>query len=244
MKTTMESKNVILTGATGMIGGLALADCLSCPKVGRVTSIVRRSSGLVHEKLREIVHGDFLDYAAILDAFQDQDAALFCLGSYTGRVPAAELRAITVDYPRAFAEALRRQSPRASFCLLSGAGADPSEKSRIQFARDKGTAENALLALGFERLYLFRPGYIYPVTRRREPNLGYLLLRPLYPVLRRIYPDVGIESDALARAMVDAGLDGLGGPLPERAVLENRDIRALASRRPRVGRPGRHRPST
>jgi uncharacterized protein YbjT (DUF2867 family) len=108
-----------------------------------------------------------------------QDAAVFCLGTYTGSVSDADLRKITVDYTVEFARVLHRSSPGAAFSFLSGNGADPTGKSRLAFARYKGEAEKALLDAGFPQVYLFRPAYIYPVQPRKEPNLSYRLLRAI-----------------------------------------------------------------
>ena len=143
----------------------------------------------------------------------------------TGAVPDDLFRQITVDYTLALARALHKASPRAAFCFLSGQGADPTEKSRMAFARYKGAAENALLDIGFPRVHIFRPGYIYPVTPRKEPNLMYTISRFLYPLVRRIYPNIGISSEDLANAMVHAGLYGTGEN--ENPILENKDIRAM-----------------
>lgn len=96
------------------------------------------------------------------------------------------------------------------------------------YARDKGAAENLLRAMEFDRLHIFRPGYIFPVTPRREPNLAYRGLRALYPLARRIYPNLGIDSDRLAAAMVRVSLGGDGTPR-EQVVWDNRELRALES---------------
>ena len=223
----MSGNRVVVVGATGMVGGLVLRHALESPNVESVLTVGRRITGQEHEKLQERVHADFSDCAPIADALEDFDAAIFCLGTYTGTVPGAEFRKITVDYVVEFARTLVVRSPGATFCLLSGQGADRTEKSRIAFARYKGAAENQLLELGFPRVHVFRPGYIYPVTPRDEPNLSYRVLRWLYPLLRRVYPDIGISSDDLARAMLGAALD-TDGELRE--TLENRDIRAWAAK--------------
>jgi len=222
----MNRKSVILIGATGMVGALALDICLNGPDVSRVTIVGRRSVGVEHEKLREIIHDDFTDYTSIIEEFEGKDAALFCLGAYMGAVPDDEFRRITVDYALEFAKALYQISPQAVFCFLSGQGADQTERSRVAFARYKGAAEKGLLEIGFPRVYIFRPAYIYPVTPRKEPNLVYRITRILYPVLRVVYPGGVITSEDLARAMVHAGLNGTGGH--EDPILENRDIKALA----------------
>jgi uncharacterized protein YbjT (DUF2867 family) len=220
----MSGKRVLLNGATGMVGGSALRLCLDDPAVSKVKVLGRRSVGLEHDKLREVLHEDFQDYTSVLEHFKDHDVALFCLGVYTGAVPDEEFRRITVDYTDAFARALFQQSPEAAFCFLSGRGADQTEKSRIAFSRYKGEAENLLLGVGFPRVHIFRPGYIYPVSPRDEPNLMYRVSRALYPVLRRIYSNMGISSEDLAQAMVRVGVHGAGDH--ESPILENRDIRA------------------
>lgn len=223
----MDTSKVVIVGATGMIGGLALQYALSDPEISAVTSIGRRSSGHDDPKLREIGRRDISNFRSLEAELLGHDVALFCLGAYTGTVPDAEFKKITVDYTVAFAETFYAANPLASFCFLSGQGADQKEKSRVAFARYKGMAENALLKVGFSRVHIFRPGYIYPSTPRDEPNLTYRLMRPLYPVVRRIYPNIGISSEDLARAMVYAGLEGTWGH--GSPVLENRDIRRLVA---------------
>jgi len=221
----LDQLHLVVVGATGMVGGYALHYALNHPAVERVTAIGRRTLGISHIKLHEVLHPDFADCSALAELLSHQDAAIFCLGAYTGSVPDVELRAITVDYTIEFARVLHRGSPSAGFAFLSGQGADPSGKSRIAFARYKGEAESALLAAGFRATYIFRPAYIFPVKQRKEPNFGYRLLREIYPVFRTLFPGQVIRADDLARVMVDVAVQGT----KERTarVFENRDIRAM-----------------
>ena len=236
----IDQKRLVIVGATGMVGGYALRYALDQPAVGRVTSIGRRELGISHPKLHEVVHQDFADCSAIAPALSDQDAAVFCMGTYTGAVPDVQLRAITVDYTIEFARVLRSSSPDAAFSFLSGSGADPTGRSRMAFARYKGEAENALHASGLPRLYVFRPAYIYPVEPRKEPNLSYRFLRAIYPVFLALFPNQVIRADDLARAMVDVVAGGMG--VAASMVFENRDIRALIqSLDPQRGAPAKGR---
>ena len=109
----MNAKHVIITGATGVVGGCALRICPENPDVANITVIGRRPVGIEHSKLRDVVHYDFM----------------------------------------------------------------------------------------------------------------YSISRFLYPLLRRIYPNMGIPSEDLAAAMVHAGLYGTGAY--DASVLENRDIRSI-----------------
>lgn len=221
-----SQKRVVIVGATGMVGGSALRFALAEPRVVSVTAIGRRKLGISHPKLIEVLHRDFAHCAPLTGALVGQDAALFCLGAYTGSVSDADLRAITVDYAREFALALKASSPDAAFAFLSGSGADPTGRSRIAFARYKGQAENALLGAGFPHVYVFRPAYIYPVEPRKEPNFGYRLLRAIYPAFRLLFPNQVIRADELARVMLEVTLQG-GGDGRSR-VFENVDIKVMA----------------
>ena len=222
---TADQERLVIVGATGMVGGYALRYALENPAVARVTTIGRRKLNISHPKLKEVLHGDFADCSALAEELAGQGAAIFCLGTYTGSVPDAELRTITVDYTVEFARVLRLSSPDAAFSFLSGSGADPTGRSRLAFARYKGEAEKALLTAGFPRLYIFRPAYIYPVEPRKEPNFSYRLMRAIYPVFRMLFPNQMIRADDLAAAMVDVVVRG--AVERRNLVLENRDIRAM-----------------
>ena len=165
---TVGQERLVLVGATGMVGGYALRCALDNSAVKSVTSIGRTTLGISHPKLKEVLHQNFAGGSTLADALLGQDAAVYCLGTYTGAVSDAELRAITTDYTIEFARVLRSSSPNAAFSFLSGNGADPTGRSRIAFARYKGQAEKALLAAGFPRVYLFQPAYIYLCSRERN----------------------------------------------------------------------------
>ena len=218
-------KRLLVVGASGMVGGYVLRYALEHPSIERVTSVGRRKLGISHSKLTEVLHPDFADCSALAETLSDQDAAAFCLGTYTGAVPDAELRKITLDFTVEFARVLHGSSPEAAFTFLSGNGADPTGRSRMAFARYKGAAEKALLAAGFPRVYIFRPAYIYPVEPRNEPAFSYRLLRVVYPAFRMLFPNLVVRSDDLGRAMVDVSVRETAER--ESLTLENRDILAI-----------------
>ena len=203
-----------------MIGGLVLEQCINSTEIGQITIVNRKSIGVSHPKVKELIHADFLNLEALRNAFTNQDIAFYCLGVYTGQVPTEEFNKITIDYTKAFGTLLKAQSANATVCFLSGAGADSSERSSVLFAKAKGIAENFLLNLNFPQTYIFRPGYIYPVTPRQEPNFGYKVFRALYKPVSAIYPNIGITSVQLAAKLFSVGLNGT-----TKRVLENNDIR-------------------
>ena len=69
-----------------MVGGYALRYSLGNPAVGRVTAVGRRKLGISYPKLKEVLHQDFADCSALAEALSGQNAAVCCLGAYTGAV--------------------------------------------------------------------------------------------------------------------------------------------------------------
>ncbi len=213
-------KKVIITGSTGMVGGILLEICLNSNEVDEVIALVRKSTNRSNEKYKEVVVEDFLEYQHLAHLFSGVDVVFYCLGVYTGSVPAEEFRKINYDYPFNLAKSIHEKSPNATFCLLSGQGADRTEKSKMQFARDKGAIENALAGLGFKSFYSFRPGYIYPTTKRKEPNFFYTVSRLLYPIIKLLGNNLSITDQKLATTIYAVGMNGYS-----KEVLENNEMR-------------------
>lgn len=217
---------ILLYGATGMVGSGALDVALNDPRVTRVTAIGRRPLGRTDAKLDEIVHADLFDVAAFADRLAGYDGVLFCLGVSSVGMSAAEYEHLTYDLTLAHAEALAERSPQAAFVYVSGRGTDATEQGWVRWARVKGRTENALRRLPFRAVYLVRPAFILADrgTGPRVPWIKrlYALLAPLTPLLRRLAPNAVTTTGVLGRAMLNAVADGA----PE-AVLEVPAINAL-----------------
>lgn len=216
------NKKVVITGSTGMVGSILLNLCFQNDHISEVISLVRKPTNTVNKKYKEIVVSDFNNYTNYSHLFNNVDIVYYCLGAYTGSVPAEEFRVINYDYPFYLAKSIYEKSQNAIFCLLSGQGADRTEKSKMQFARDKGAIENVLSTMGFKEFYSFRPGYIYPTTKRKEPNFFYVLSRHLYPIFKLLGNNLSITDKQLASTMFTVGMNGY-----KKEVLENKDMRLL-----------------
>jgi uncharacterized protein YbjT (DUF2867 family) len=221
--------NVLLFGATGMVGQGLLRECLLDADVQTVQTIGRTASGVQHPKLREIVHRDLWHYETIEANLSGFDACLFCLGVSSSGMKEAEYERITQGIAMAAAETLSRLNPKMTFIYVSGAGTDSSEKGSIMWARIKGKTENALLKLPFAAAYMFRPGFIEPLYGVRSKTAAYrvfyLLTKPLLPLLRRAFPDYVLTTQQIGRAMLNVARKGY----PKR-VLESKEIRLAAER--------------
>jgi uncharacterized protein YbjT (DUF2867 family) len=217
---------VILFGATGMVGQGVLRECLLDPRVEAVLSLGRSATGQQHPKLRELVHRDLLDYAAIESDLSGYDACFFCLGVTSAGMSAADYRRITYDVTLAAANVLARLNPQMTFVFVSGAGTGGKQ----MWARVKADAENALLKLPFKAAYMFRPAIIQPLhgirSRTASYRVFYAITRPLLPLLKRALPKYMTTTEQIGRAMIAVAMHGAPG-----AILETVEInRAGATR--------------
>ena len=156
--------HVIITGATGMVGEGVLHTCLEHPQVASVLIINRKSLGLSHPKLTEVLHADFYDLSAIENQLKGYNACFFCLGVSSVGMKEADYFKVTYTLTMHVAEMLARLNPDMVFCYVSGQGTDSTEKGRSMWARVKGKTENDLQKLPFSRVYAYRPGFIKPIT--------------------------------------------------------------------------------
>lgn len=218
--------NVLLFGATGMVGQGVLRECLLDPEVRRVLSVGRRATGVQHPKLHELVVPDLMDYSAVQKQLAGYDACFFCLGVSSVGMSEEDYRRVTCDLTLAAAQLLVRLNPQMSFIYVSGAGTDSSERGPRMWARVKGETENALMRLPFKAAYMFRPGFIQPLhgvrSRTAVYRWIYLLLGPLFSLLRRLAPNRVTTSEQVGRAMLVAAKRGARAPL-----VEMPDINAL-----------------
>jgi uncharacterized protein YbjT (DUF2867 family) len=213
----------ILFGATGMVGLGALRECLLDPDVESVLTVGRAPTSQKHEKLRELVHANLLDFSAIEGELSGHDACFFCLGVTSAGTSEQDYERITYGIPVAAAQTLVKLNPGMTFVYVSGSGADSSEKSRTMWARIKGKAENALLAMPFKAAYVFRPAFIQPLhgirSRTKLYNAMYAVLGPLYPVVKAIAPGYATTTEQLGRAMIAVARRGFA-----KRILESQDI--------------------
>ncbi|WP_428263043.1 epimerase [Haliangium sp.] len=218
--------NVVIFGASGMIGHGVLLEALDCPEVSTVTSIGRRRVDIEHPKLGQIVHSDFEDFEPLADELAGVDACFWCLGVTSAGLDEATYTRITYDFTMAAAKVLRRRSPEVCFCFVSGAGTDDSERGRVMWARVKGKTENALAGLGVRELVVFRPAFI----RARRGARPHGALRVLYPLALLFYPLLRPLGMATSTVEVGRAMLAAAQGLAEQRVLDSRGINQLAAR--------------
>ena len=218
--------NVLIFGATGMVGQGVLRECLQASDVSLVKTVGRTPTGQQHPKLRELVHAEMWDYEGVEDELADFDACFFCIGVTSSGMGEKKYTHLTYDMTMAVAQTLARLNPAMVFVYVSGAGADTSGTSRIMWERVRGNTENALLKLPFRGVYIFRPGMIQPLdgikSKTAAYRIFYSLTKPLLPLLRAALPQHVLTTRQVGQAMLAVVRGGA-----QKRVLESADIGKL-----------------
>ena len=216
----MAGINVIITGATGMVGEGVLFECLSNDKVNEVLIVNRRHYDLQHSKLKELLVPDFFKLDEYTDSIKGYDACFFCAGISSVGMKEDKYRLITYDTTLAFAHAFLAANPNTVFTYVSGAQTDSTEKGRLMWARVKGKTENDLMKLPFRGVYNFRPGVMTPFEGQKNWKRAY---RWIANVIKTIAPKSALTVQQVGRAMINAVIGGYPSQ-----ILEVKDIRKLA----------------
>ena len=145
--------NTLIIGATGATGRALLPLLVAAPAVARIDIYGRRAPDISAAKL----HHYTIDFSQPQQWADDVrgDTAFICLGT-TLKAAGSKTAQWQIDYQAAldFATAARNNGA-TTLALISAAGADPA--SRIFYSRMKGKLEQAVTALKFPHLLIFRP---------------------------------------------------------------------------------------
>ncbi len=221
----MKKLNVIVTGATGMVGEGVLFECMENPLVESILIVVRKPSGVSHPKVKEIIHQDFSKVEPIKEQLKGYNACFFCLGVSSIRMKEDEYNKLTHTLTLGFAKTLSEASPEVTFCYVSGAGTDSTGKGRSMWARVKGKTENDLAKLPFRATYNFRPGMMKPTKGQQRVLPAYKYVGWLYPVIKTFFPKVACTIKEVGLAMIHISLQGYS-----KKNIEVSDIIAMAGK--------------
>ncbi len=219
--------NILIFGATGMVGRGVLLECLRSRSVSSVTVIGRSALDIEHAKLRAIIHSNMWDYTGIEDQLKRFSACYFCLGVSSNGLSEERYAHITYDLTMAAANTLAKFNPNLVFVYVSGSGTDTTEQGSSMWARVKGKTENALLDLPIKQAYMFRPGVIQPLdgirSKTKAYQLFYTFTKPILSILRMLLPNYVATTRTVAQAMLQVSLE----PYSEH-IIYTRDIEILS----------------
>jgi len=216
---------VIILGATGMVGKGVLLECLEDKDIESLLIINRQTLGLTNPKVKEIIHNDFFNFIPIKEHIKGYNACFFCMGVTSAGLNEDQYFKLTYELTLGFAKLMSEVNPNSTFCYVSGAGTDSTEKGGSMWARVKGKTENAIMALPFKATFMFRPGYIQPMKGVKSKtgwyNAFYMVLKPIYFLLKPLKGSV-TNSVTLGKAMINSAKFGY-----ENKIIESKDINIL-----------------
>lgn len=199
--------NLLLLGATGLVGKNVLAQALTD---STVTSVVAPTRHVLapHPKLRNPVSDSLTSFVS--DGFTDRiDGVICALGTTIAKAGSKEaFRDVDYQLPLTFAKSARDQNV-GTFVLVSASTANVG--SSIFYSKTKGEVERDIERLGFPSLTIVRPGLIDGERdeSRFIEGVGLRLmslLGPLVPKKMRINP-----APVIASACLSAFRDGKPG---------------------------------
>ena len=215
--------NILLFGATGMVGDGVLRWLVASPKVSRVVAVSRKPLSVQDPKLETVIEADMFDLQHV-DTLREFDACFFCLGASSVGMRPEDYRHLTYDLTLAVARQLLPGNPQMVFEYISGEGTDA--KSRQKWSQEKDKTESDLLKVGFRDAYGLRPGFIQPMrgatSRMRSIRWMYALTTPIYPFLQKIFRPWVTSTDLLASAMLRLAITG-----SEKKILNTGELNAL-----------------
>lgn len=209
----MSGKTAIVAGATGLIGGFLLRHLIADPRYARIVALTRRPlGGVASPKLENLV----ADFDALEQSIANNDLMVddaYCALGTTIKIAGSQaaFRKVDHDYILAFAQAAKARGAKR-FLLVSAIGADA--KSGIFYSRVKGETEQAVSALGFDALHIFRPGMLIGSRAEKRPveEIGAIVAPFLNALmLGPARPYRSIEAETVAKAMVAAASNDIPG---------------------------------
>ncbi|WP_303923929.1 NAD-dependent epimerase/dehydratase family protein [Draconibacterium sediminis] len=221
--------NVIITGATGMVGKGVLLECLDHETVEKVLVIGRNPLDISHPKLDELIHYDFSDFSTVKAQLAGYDACFLCMGISSVGMKENDFKKVTYDYTLSLARELFPLNPEMTITYVSGEGTDSSEKGRVMWARVKGKTENDLIKLGFKQAFMFRPGLIIPLRGIKSRTKAYQFVYDYFMWLVRLFkavaPTAVVDTTQLGKAMINCTLYGYNA-----VIIKPKDIIQLAEK--------------
>ena len=220
-------KNVIITGATGMVGKGVLLECLDHVEISEVLVIGRNPVGFEHSKLKKLIHKDFTNFDEVRDQLSGYDACFFCLGVSAAGLNEEQYKTITYDFTLSLAKTLFEINPHMTFNYVSGQGTDSTEKGRMMWARVKGKTENDLLNMGFKLAFMFRPGMIIPLRGVTSSTKSYQFMYNyfmwLIKIIKAVSPNSVVTTTQIGLAMINSMLKEY-----PKTILHPKDILTLS----------------
>ena len=198
-------KNVIVIGATGLVGQELVKQLHFNPEFQNITVIVRHQSHIFqsYSKVKQIILDDFL----LLDIqnIEEYSHAFSCLGS-TIKKAGSKQKFYKIDYEINLHFAKLFQTTTVHFLIVSAMGANA--QSRFFYNKVKGELEDQLTRLNLQTLSIIRPSLLLGERseKRSLEDMGQKLFQKISHLIPNTFKHKPVTAQRVAHAMVDASL--------------------------------------
>lgn len=193
-------KEVILAGASGLVGSELLNLLLADRNIASIIALVRKPLNLEHKKLEQVIV-DF-DQSETYEHILKGDTIYCCLGTTNKKTPnKSEYRKIDYEYPLELARVACRNGV-GQYHLISALGAN--KHSSIFYSRLKGELEEELKKVNFKKICIYQPSLL--TGNRKEgrfmESIASTLMQLINPLLLgKLSKYRSIAASQVAKAM-------------------------------------------
>ena len=196
-------KTAIVAGASGLIGKELIQKLISSDQYRRIYVLSRKKSGLVNEKIEELV----IDFEKINQLkFDEPVDDVFCTLGTTMKQAGSRDNFKKVDFEYVIALAnMGKLAGASKFLVISAMGAD--SKSAVFYNKVKGMTEETLIKTGFKQLVIFRPSLL--LGKRTEARFAERLSGVFMKTFNFIIPNnyKAIEAEKVAGSMLKMAIN-------------------------------------
>lgn len=197
--------NILILGATGLVGGHILDLALNNDAIKKVKVLTRRPIKKTSSKLEQVLL-DFEDLEKFPDVF-NVDLVFCCLGTTIKKAGSKEnFRKVDYEYPLKSAS-LAKGKGVSKFIMVTALGSN--KKSPIFYSRVKGEVESEIKNLEINQFIVIRPSLIMGERseKRKGERIGQSLMKSLNPFLPGPLKKYrGVEAKEIAEVMLCLGI--------------------------------------
>jgi len=203
---------VVIAGATGLVGGKILDILLKSPDIEFITAYARNEQTISDPKLSWII-GELPP-----STMPKAEALILAIGTTIAKAGSQTAFTQTdVEIPFQLAQLAKRAGIQQ---VLNVSAKGANSKSLVFYNRSKAELEKRLIELKFEKTIIVRPALL--LGERKENRPGEKIGQVIFKNLNFLFPKSlkAVSADAVARALVKALLSKNQGL----RVIENQDI--------------------
>lgn len=201
---------VILVGASGLIGSHLLSALIKSDEINRVILLLRAPLNRTDPKVQQlIINFDEMEHftSDIMG-----DIIYSCLGTTKSKTTDSKLyRKIDLEYPLSLAK-IGLENGVSQFHLVSSMGAN--KKSPSSYLKLKGELEEKLKQLSIPSLHIYQPSLLTGKRskKRSGEQIATLLFKLIEPIfLGPLKKYRSIKAETVAQAMINQSLKDLKG---------------------------------